>query len=97
MKVMAVGSITPLFTPEQKQQYMPSEVPATLKLYLDGKIEQFWFRQDTPGVIFLMNVDSVEQAKAELDALPLTTAKLMTFNLMTIGPLAPLGLLVQPK
>jgi hypothetical protein len=96
MKVMAIGSISPL-TPEQKQQYMPREVPHTLKLYLDGKIEQFWFREKAAGVIFLMNVESVEEAKATLDALPLTAAKLMTFDLMPVGPLAPLGLLIQGK
>jgi hypothetical protein len=28
------------FSPEQ-QQKLPNDVPATLKLYLDGKIEQF--------------------------------------------------------
>jgi hypothetical protein len=41
------------------------------KHYLDGKIEQFWFRHDAPGVIFLMNVESVDQANMELDTLPL--------------------------
>jgi hypothetical protein len=96
MKVMAIGSINPL-TPEQKRQYMPNEVTDTLKLYLDGKIEQFWLRENASGVIFLMNVDSVEQAKAKLDALPLTAAKLLKFDLMPVGPLAPLGLLIQPK
>ncbi len=97
MKVFAVGSVDSPLTPEQRQQHMPSEVPATLRLYLDGKIEQFWFRQGAPGVIFLMNVESVEQAKAELDKLPLTVAKLMTFDFMQVGPLAPLGLLIQGK
>ena len=57
MKVMAIGSFVKPLTPEQRQQVMPNEVPATLKHYLDGKIEQFWFRQDAPGVIFLMNVE----------------------------------------
>lgn len=97
MKVLAIGSLHQPLTPEQKQQIMPKEVPDTLKLYLDGKIEQFWFRQDTPAVIFLMNVDSIEHAKKELDALPLTAANLMSFNLMPVGPLAPLALLIQPK
>jgi hypothetical protein len=64
MKVMAIGSFAKPLTPEQRQQILPNEVPATLKLYLDGKIEQFWFRQDKPGVIFLMNVESVDQARA---------------------------------
>jgi hypothetical protein len=75
---------------------MPSEVPATLKHYLDGTIEQFWFREKS-GPIFLMNVESVEQAKATLDELPLTAANLMTYELMPIGPLVPLGLLIQSK
>ena len=97
MKVFAIGSLSQPLTPEQRQQIMPKEVPDTLKLYLDGKIEQFWFSQDLPGVIFLMNVDSVEQARVDLDALPLTAEKLMTFKLIPVGPLAPLGLLIQPR
>lgn len=96
MKIMAIGSASSL-TAQQKQQHMPSEVPATLQLYLDGTIEQFWFSQDVPGVIFLMNVDSVEQAQAKLDELPLAAAGIMTFTLMTVGPLAPLGLLLQSR
>jgi hypothetical protein len=51
MKVLAIGSISQPLTPEQRQQIMPKEVPDTLKLYLDGKIKQFWYRQDKPGVI----------------------------------------------
>jgi hypothetical protein len=97
MKIMAIGSVAQPLTPEQRQQIMPKEVPDTLKLYLDGTIEQFWFRQDKPGVIFLMNVDSVEQAKATVDALPLAVAGFAKYDLMTVGPLAPLGLLVQGK
>jgi hypothetical protein len=96
MKVFAIGSITQPLTPELRQQYMPREVPATLKHYLDGTVEQFWFRENA-GPIFLMNVESVEQAQAAVDALPLTAAKLMTYQLMPVGPLIPLGLLIQGK
>lgn len=70
MKVFAIATAQPTFTPEKIAQYMPHEVPATLKLYLDGKVEQFWFRDKT-GPIFLMNVESVDQAKAILNTLPL--------------------------
>jgi hypothetical protein len=97
MKVLAIGKINQPLTDEQKQQIMPKEVPATLKHYLDGKTEQFWFRQDTPGVIFLMNVESVEQAKAEVDSLPLTAAGFMDYDLIPVGPLAPLGMLIAGK
>ena len=94
MKVMAIGTLKPL-TPEQRQMYLPKEVPATLQLYLDGKMEQFWLRDHEAGVVFLMTVDSVEEADGLLKALPLGRANLLTFELMPIGPLAPLGMLIK--
>ena len=97
MKAIAIASIVQPLTPEQRAQIMPNEVPATLKLYLDGKIEQFWFRQDAPGVLFLMNVESVDQAKATIEALPLVTGGYAKYDFMQVGPLAPLGLLIQGK
>ena len=94
MKVFAIASIAKPISDEQRKEILPREVPATLKHYLDGKIEQFWSRQDAPGVIFLMNVESVEQAKAELDTLPLVAADLMTYELIgrparAVGPVDP--------
>ncbi len=78
MKVFAIASIPQGVSIEQIQQLLPKKAPATLKHYLEGKIEQFWFRENA-GPIFLMNAESVEQAKAELDTLPLVAAKLMTY------------------
>jgi hypothetical protein len=40
MKVLAIGTLKSL-TEQQSGRIFPHEVPATLKLYLDGKIEQF--------------------------------------------------------
>jgi hypothetical protein len=97
MKVLAIGSIVKPLSDEQRKEIMPKEVPATLKHYLDGKIEQFWFRQDAPGPIFLMNAESVDQAKAELETLPLMAGGFAKYDLIPVGPLAPLGLLIQGK
>ena len=94
MKVMAIGTLKPL-SPEQRQRYLPAEVPATLQLYLDGKMEQFWLRDKEEGVIFLMTVDSIDEADRLLKALPLGQANLLTFALMPIGPLMPLGMLIK--
>jgi hypothetical protein len=96
MKVFALYSLKAPLTPEQRQQHMVHEVPATVKLYLDGKIEQFWFR-DNAGPIFLMETNSVEEAKATLEKLPLVAEKLATFDLIPVSPLKPLGLLIQGK
>jgi hypothetical protein len=72
---------------------MTTEVHATLKLYLDGKVEQFWFVEKS-GPIFLMNADSLDHAKATLDTLPLVAAGLMAYDLKQVGPLMPLGRLI---
>jgi hypothetical protein len=94
MKVFAIYTVRPGTAPEQLKGHMPHEVPATLKHYLDGKIEQFWFREGA-GPIFLMNVESVDEAKATLEQLPLAAAKLATIEYIPVGPLKPLGLLLQ--
>jgi len=94
MKVMAIGTLKKL-TDEQRQAYMPKEVPATLQLYLDDKIEQFWLRDHEQGVIFLLNVKSVDEADKMINAMPLGGAGLLTFDFMPVGPLAPLGMLIK--
>ena len=93
---MAIGTLKPL-TPEQRLKYLPAEVTATLQLYLDGKMEQFWLQDKQAGVIFLMSVDSVDEADRLLKALPLGQAGLMTFDLLPVGPLLPLGMLMKSK
>ena len=96
MKVMAIGTLKPL-TADQRQKYLTAEVPATLQLYLDGKLEQFWLRDREAGVVFLMTVESVDEADRLLRSLPLGRADLLTFELMPIGPLLPLGMLMTAK
>ena len=76
-------------TQGQRQEIMPKEVPATLK--------QFWFRQDTPGVIFLMDAESVDLTKTTVDSLPLAAGGFLKFEFVPVGPLAPLGLLLKDK
>jgi hypothetical protein len=97
MKVFAIGSFAKPITDEERQQIMRKEVPDTLKLYLEGKIEQFWFREDRPGVIFLMNTESLDQAKTIIHELPLAANGFLGFEFIPVGPLKPLGLLIQGK
>ena len=97
MKVFAIGSFAKPITEEERKRIMQKEVPDTLKLYLEGKIEQFWFREDKPGVIFLMNSESVDHARAAIQALPLAANGFLRFEFIPVGPLKPLGLLIQGK
>jgi len=97
MKVFAIGSFAKPLSDEERRQIMPNEASDTLKLYLEGLIEQFWFREDKPGVIFLMNTESLDQAKNTMQALPLGANGFLHFDFIPVGPLKPLGLLIQGK
>jgi hypothetical protein len=94
-KVLAIGRFLAPPTPEQVKAIFPKEVPDTVRLYLAGKIDQWWVRQDQKGPVFLMNVTSAEEARALLDKLPLGEAKLMEFDFIELGPLTPLHLLLS--
>jgi hypothetical protein len=93
MKVMAIASPKTALTPDVLKPHMSHEVPHTLQMYLDGTVEQFWFVEKS-GPIFLMNVESIDQARTILDTLPLVVAGLMTYEVKPVGPLIPLGRLI---
>jgi hypothetical protein len=78
----------------QMMKTMPDEVKATVKLYLDGKIQQWYSRADGKGVVFLLNCTSISEAKAITDSLPLSKAGFATFEYMPLGPLSPLRVLI---
>ena len=77
MKVLCISKWAKAPSPEERDAILPKEVPATLKLYLDGVIEQMWFKLDAPGVVFLVNAESVDAAKTHVHGLPLGQAGLM--------------------
>ena len=93
-KVLAIGQFTRAPTLEQLRDIFPKEVPATLRLYLAGKIDQWWIRQTQTGPVFLLNVTSLEEARALMENLPLGQAGLMKHEFIELGPLTPLHLLL---
>jgi hypothetical protein len=94
-KVLAIGSWTAKATPESRPAIMPSEARDTLRLQLAGKIDQWYAKTDGSGAVFMMNVTDPAEAHALLEKLPLGQAGMMTFELIPIGPLWPLGLLLR--
>jgi hypothetical protein len=88
-KILAIGHLT--VDRSAIGDVMPREVRETVKLYLGGKIDQWYVRQDGKGVVFLMNVASVEEAHALLEKLPLGEHKMMEFDFIPLGPLRPLA------
>jgi len=93
-KILAIGQFTKPPTPEQIKEIFRKEVPATLRLYLAGKIDQWWIRQTQTGPVFLLNVTSLEEAYSD-GKLPLGQAGLMKHEFIELGPLTPLHLLLS--
>jgi hypothetical protein len=77
-------------TPQQIMAVIPEEIQATVKLYLDGKIREWYSRGDGKGVIFLVDAKSVDEARALMETLPLAKEHLMDHEYIPVGPLMPL-------
>src|SRR5258707_8812394 len=74
--VLTILTPKPGVTVEQVMKIMPAEIRATVPLYLDGKIQQWFTRGDGKGVIFLMNCKDVAEARALIESLPLSEQNL---------------------
>jgi hypothetical protein len=81
-------------TRQQIMAVMPSEIRETVKLYLDGKVRQWYSRGDGKGVVLFIDAKTEDEAKAVMETLPLSKAQLMDHEYIPVGPLMPLlGLL----
>jgi hypothetical protein len=77
-------------TPQQIMAVIPEEIRATVKLYLDGKIREWYSRGDGKGVVVLLDVKTEDEARAIVETLPLTKEQLMDHQYVPVGPLMPL-------
>ena len=83
-------------TAQQILAIIPAEIRATVKLYLDGKIRQWYSRGDGKGVIFLVDAKTEDEARAIMETLPLAKEQLMDHEYIPVGPLMPLRALMGP-
>ncbi|MFJ5295593.1 hypothetical protein ACIQAL_03560 [Pseudomonas sp. NPDC088368] len=94
-KIIAIGTVTPGSTQEAISKVLPQEVRETVQLHLDGKIEQWNVRNDKLGVVFVLNMTDVNEARAIFAKMPLDRAGLISFEFIPVGPLSPLSLLIK--
>jgi len=81
---------------QQVMAVIPAEIRATVNLYLDGKIRQWYSRGDGKGVIFLVDAKTEDEARAIMETLPLAKEQLMDHEYIPVGPLMPLRALMGP-
>ena len=93
-KLLAIGTFTAKGSPDQWKPLLPAEVRDTVRLYLAGKIDQWYLKQDQSGVVFMMNVTDPKEALELLGRFPFGQAGLMEFQIIPLGPIAPLRVLL---
>jgi hypothetical protein len=95
-EVLVIQTAKQGVTPQQVMAVIPAEIRATVKLYLDGKIRQWYSRGDGKGVVFLVEAKTEDEARAIMETLPLAKEQLMDHEYVPVGPLMPLRALVGP-
>jgi hypothetical protein len=95
-KILAIGTLNPGVDPAAAFAILPTEMRETAKLYLDGKIDQWYSLQERRGVVFILDMTDTAAAREMLEKLPLGQAHLMSFELIPLGPLNPLRQLLRP-
>ena len=93
-EVLVIQTARQGVNPQQIMAVMPSEIRATVKLYFDGKIRQWYSRGDGRGVVFLVDAKTEEEARALMETLPLAKEQLMDHVYIPVGPLMPLKALM---
>src|ERR1700754_3361997 len=93
-EVLVIQTARQGVNPQQIMDVIPAEIRATVKLYLDGKISQWYSRGDGRGVVFLVEAKSEDEARAIMETLPLAKENLMDHQYIAVGPLMPLRALI---
>ncbi|HKT17546.1 MAG TPA: hypothetical protein VJR47_05860 [Stellaceae bacterium] len=92
--VFALLTAKPGVKRERVMAVMPAEIRATVQLYLEGKIREWYAREDGKGGVFLLNAGGVAEAKSIMESLPLAKEDLLDHEYIPVGPLMPLRLLL---
>jgi hypothetical protein len=85
-KFIAIGTLTSLGSTPAPSLALKEE-QATLRLYLNGNVEQLWLREDGKGVVFLMADVTREEAVELLQKLPYSQVNAIKFDLIPVGPM----------
>jgi hypothetical protein len=94
--VLAIETPRQGVTFQQVMDVIPAEIRATVNLYLEGKIREWYSRGDGRGVIFLVDAKTEDEARDIMETLPLSREQLMDTKYIPVGPLMPMRALIGP-
>lgn len=90
MKILAIDRFLPGTTMEKVQPHLHEEMKVSWKHYKQGTVREWYFRKDQPGVVLILECNSLEEAQESIDEYPLVKEELIAFDLIPLGPFEPL-------
>lgn len=84
MKMAVIMDLVPGTTQEQVMPLFKEEAAQAWAYYKEGFFRDMNFRADKPGVLNIIEADSVETAKEKLSKLPLAREGFMTFEVIPL-------------
>jgi muconolactone delta-isomerase len=86
---------TDRFSEAEFTDLVDAEASRARELYAAGFIRQIWHRGDLPGACMVLEVDSLEEARAQLYTLPMIRAGMLDVSIVPLAPYA--GFVAGPR
>jgi hypothetical protein len=86
MKILAIEHEKPGLQALDFQNYLIEEAQQLWQLYLAGEVREIYFRTDTHEAVIILECPGPAEARSILDALPLVRARLISFEIIPLGP-----------
>lgn len=95
--VIAMTSLKPGIARPDVMKLVQEEVRVAVQLYLEGKIDQWYTRNDGKGAVLFLHCKTVDEAKAIIAGLPMVKAAYLDVEYIPVGPFFGLRVLTTPQ
>ena len=96
MKILAIERESNGVSNDAFVPHLKTEAARVWELYLSGALREFYFRDDQPAAVLILECDDVDAAQKVLDTLPLVKEGLITFDIIPLVPYPGLSRLFSP-
>jgi hypothetical protein len=97
VRILAIEKEIPSVPAEAFQPLLRAEALRVWQLYQEGVFRELYFRQDVSSAVIVLECDSVEEAEATLNTLPLVKEGLIAFEILPLVPYPGFSRLFTPE
>lgn len=95
MKIIALESPVAGVKDESLKPHLKAEALKAWELYQQGIIREIYFAEGEHRAVLILECNSIEEAQAAIDSLPLVREKLISFKMLVLKPYSGFGRLFK--